>query len=530
MIVIRSIYRSLALLPGLRIPSLHRRKNILMDNPRAIKLKKLLDSILFGRQAFTPQNATLFLEAICAQSDPADCISKLIASKAGLVSLQAAMRYDLSVTFFNGPATTLLRYLQAPELMTISRGDFLNQVVLKIVEPPIFWSVFSQAFRDRNLQEDGQLCFAWLLLQLVSLPGEMASPYRELAQDPVLLNLLFTSSQLDTRNIGNKIKHIIDTCGPGASVDSEYSPGGRHDNDNTDFRQIAILPTADEIASIEPPFLRASAHLEDPETEDTRLATYLDNQFRLLREDMLYEMREELHIALGKKKGNHRGLVIEGLKLLDIYLEKGGRNCKWGITLQCHNDLWHFKKVKPKDRKTHLLENRKILKHQSLACLLVDNEIVAIATVHRDEDLLAQMPPIVVLQLEGEASTTRALVNIKTGKNIKLIQIDTAIFSYEPVLKALQDAKTVPLSSELLFWNEDSIIGRPLSQPDRVIRAIMANAHNDLQGLLRTPQQIILDPSQTASLLAGLTQNVSLIQGPPGIVSFLSIDPRSMTD
>ena len=489
-----------------------------MDNARVSRLHKLFEAILFGKQTCTPQNATQFLEAVCAQSDPAECISKLIANRAGLTAVQAAMRFDLSTSFLNGPATILLKYLQAPELMTISRGDFLAQVILTIVHPPIFWSAFSRAFQDRQLQEDGQLSFAWLLFQLISRPSESAKPYREFAQDPAILKILLMSSQLETRTLASKIKHILATCGPGAVVEGESGPGGRHDNDFANFRDITLLPTADEIASTVPPFLRASTELEDPETEDTRLASYLDNQFRLLREDMLYEMREELHIALGKKKGNHRGLVVEGFKLLDIYLGKGDRKCKWGITLQCHNDLWQFRKVKDKDRKTYLLDNRKIFKHQSLSCLLVDGEIVALATVNRDEDLLAKKPPVIVLQLDGEASTTRALVKIKTGTKIKLVQIDTAIFSYEPILKALQDAQRIPLSSELLFWNKDRTIGRPSSQPTRVVQAIMANPCENLQGLLGTPQSIKLDKSQAAALLAGLTQNVSLIQGPPGIV------------
>jgi hypothetical protein len=53
----------------------------------------------------------------------------------------------------------------------------------------------------------------------------------------------------------------------------------------------------------------------------------------LLREDMIYEMHEELSIALKKKKGYHRGLVMEGFTLRDVHCGKEGRRCKWGITL-----------------------------------------------------------------------------------------------------------------------------------------------------------------------------------------------------
>jgi len=494
------------------------------SNPRASKLHKFLDSILFERQRPTRTNASLFIEAICAQPDPAACITRIIGSKAGLTPVQECMRFDVNPSFLNGHATSLLIYIQAPVLETIAGGDYLNQVLLKVVDPPVFWTAFGQAFKAGLLEEKGQLCFAWLLLRLISLPGDVASQYREFAQDTSITDMLTSSSRSDVRSIGNKIKHIVAVYSTGTPVNIEYGPGGRHDNDFVNFREIAILPTADEIMSSELPFFRPIAQMEDPETESTRLATYLDNHFRLLREDMIYEMREELRIALGKKKGYHRGLAVEGFTLLDVHYEKQNRRCNWGITLRCNDDLPQFKKVKPKDRKKHLDENRKILKHQSLACLLIDNEIAAFATVNRDEDLLVLNPPVIVLQLEGQASTVRALVKLKTATSIKVVQIDTAVFSFEPVLKALQAANTIPLSAELLFWKEDSIITGPPFQPNPIIQAIRANPQQDLKDLLRTSKSIKLDKSQANSLVAGLTQNVALIQGPPGMSSASAFD------
>lgn len=488
-----------------------------MTNPRLQKLNSFFNSILYERAVVGPSNAPLFIEAICAQQDPATCMNRLI-SKVGLTSVQECMRFDISLDFLNGPATTLLKHLQAPELKTIAGGNPLNQLLLKIVDPPIFWAAFSQAFSGGLLQENGQHSFAWLLLQLISLPGDAAGPYREFAQDSSILDMLTDSSFQDTRSIGNKIKHIVAVHNVATPVSGDHGPGGRHDNDFPDFRNIAILPTADEIASSEPPFLRPISQMEDPEAKSTRLATYLDNQFRLLREDMIYEMREELSIALGKKKGRHRGLVIEGFTLIGVHCGKPDRRCNWGIALQCNEDLPHFKGIEPQNRRKYLSDNRKILKHQSLACLIIDKEIASFAIVNRDEDQLILNPPVIILQLEGEASTVTALVRLKTAKSIRLIQIDTAVFSFEPILKALQAAKTIPLSAELLFWNKDSTMTGPPSQADSIIRAIKADPRQDLQTLLKTPISIKLDESQAASLLAGLTQNVSLIQGPPGIL------------
>ena len=488
-----------------------------IDSSRAAKLNKHLAAIIYGKQSLTRHNNGLFLEAIYTAPDAATCINKLIRSDKGLACLQDAMRFDLTSGFFNGPAAALLQYLSAPELTNIGGGDFLRQVLLAIVEPPIFWTSFSLAFKAGQLQENAQFCFAWLLLQFISLPGQLAKSHGDLAQDPAIVEALLTSPCHAIRSIAQKIKHIVATCSVGA-FDDECGPGGRHDNDFVNFRDIAILPTEDELLSKKQAFLRPSTALDVPDAGDTLLATHLDNQFRLLREDMLYEMREELQIAFGTKKGKHRGFLIDRLAVEGIHHSiSGDRRCKWGIVLRCHGDLWQFKHDNPKDRKAYLTDNRKILKHQSMTCLIIDDKIVAFPTLNRDEDLLAQKPPKIVLQLEGRKSTTKALLKLHTANHIKLLQIDTAIFSYEPILTALQEKLSLPLSPELLSGKKDSIMKTPLSQLSRIVEAIKANPCQNLQHLLNTTHRTELDEAQAASLLSGLTRTVSMIQGPPGI-------------
>ncbi|KAG6913881.1 hypothetical protein DXG01_003717, partial [Tephrocybe rancida] len=48
-----------------------------------------------------------------------------------------------------------------------------------------------------------------------------------------------------------------------------------------------------------------------------------------------------------------------------------------------------------------------------MSCLLVDDEIVAFPSLNRDEDLLIKKPPIIVLQIKGEAAVSRALLRLK---------------------------------------------------------------------------------------------------------------------
>jgi hypothetical protein len=195
------------------------------------------------------------------------------------------VRFRTDPAFLNDSATSLLQYLQAPALKDICGGDFLHQMILHIVEPPIFWGAFVQAFRDCVLDLPAQLCFGWLLLELISLPNEKATRYYQLAQDTTIQSRLLDSPQVETRTIGQRIKHVLSSLNSQTTFDGPDGPGGRHDNDDADFRQISILPTADELASRETPFLRRAQDMEDTSTNESRLAIHLDNQFRLLREE-----------------------------------------------------------------------------------------------------------------------------------------------------------------------------------------------------------------------------------------------------
>ncbi|KAF8806261.1 P-loop containing nucleoside triphosphate hydrolase protein [Phlegmacium glaucopus] len=489
------------------------------DRQREFRRKKLFDGLCMGKEDLTSYNAKLFLEGFYSEGDPVTCISKVIASKAGLSALKNAMRVDLSVNFFNSHAASVLTYLQAQELKMVNGGDFLRTVLMEIVDPPVFWTAYRESFLKQELDGNAQLSFAWLLHQLCSLPSGGARGYRTIPEMPTILKLLLDSSSAAIRTAGQKIKHVLDTCTSVATTDSKFGPGpgGRHDNDFPDFRKIAILPTTDELSSMERAFIQPSDVLEDPETASKRVAIHLDNQFRLLREDMIYEMREELHVATGKKKGHHRGTKIHQVKVKGLECGEEKKRTKWGLIVAGDTDIPQLKnKTDVKSRKAYLSDHRNIFKHQSLACLIVGKEIVAFPTINRDEDRLAKIPPEIVLQFEGGESTVNALRKLKLGDDVTLIQIDTALFSYEPILKALQQATSLPLSSELLLWKKGDNISLVPDQVADVVQALRNNPQTDLKPLLSTTKTIQLDKSQAASLISGLAQAVSLIQGPPG--------------
>ncbi len=508
-----------------------------VPSARTTKLAKFFNSTLHGDQPLkTARQAELFIEALCDQPDPPTCINRVVSSSAGLSAVQSSLRFDSSASFFNGPAAALIRYMQDPGLKLILGGDFVRQVTQVMVEPPIFWNGFLVSFRNGLLDSEAQQCFGWLLYELICQTRGNGGSYLAIAQDPSIQALLLDSSAFEIRSIGQKIKHFVSSLDAPDVEAVEHGPGGRHDNDFADFRDIAIYPTADEIRSAETktPFLRLAEVLEDPAYKDRRLAIHLDNQFRLLREDMLNELRDELLIILGKKKGRHRGITVGGLKLLDIDCGEARKRLPWGLLLQCVSDLPQLANVntgkrketeKDKEfekhretekRKEFFIADRNIFKHQSTACLIVDGEIVAFPTIHRDIDLLAKKPPIITLHLVGKESTSTSLIKLKNARQVKLVQIDTAVFAYEPVLRRLQGLREMPLADELLLWNPEHVLTWPSHSPIALIDILESDHSQDIQRLLRTDKPIRLDESQMNSLLTGLRQRVSLIQGPPG--------------
>ena len=487
------------------------------DLIRAKKLNDLFSSVLQGNRPLKSQSqGSLFVEAVVLPTDPPTCAGRIISSPNGLASLQACLRFNASSEFHNGPAAQLIRYFQDPDLKAVQGGNYLQQILLCMVEPPIFWNSFEQSFRHGLLDDAAQQCFGWLLYELINLPPNKSENFRRVAEDNWVQGEFLNSPSFDLRALGQKIKHVLSTLLVPTEEGQEGGPGGRHDNDFTDFRDIAIHPTADEILSKEDPFFRRAEEIDDPERAETRIATHLDNQFRLLREDMLGEMREELQIVSGEKKGRHRGLIADGFTVHGIVCGDVKRRLPWSLQLKATTELPRIFNCKLSERIKFLTENRNIFKHQSLVCLVLDGNIAAFPTIHRDVESLAEKFPIVTLQFRDEPSTCKALTGLKLTDTVRLVQIDTAVFAFEPILRHLQRLTELPLAEELLFWELETPMRQPSFTPVNLVTQLQNDPEQDLQSSLDTKLPVHLDSSQMQSLLNGLEQKVSLIQGPPG--------------
>ncbi|KAF2030476.1 P-loop containing nucleoside triphosphate hydrolase protein [Setomelanomma holmii] len=479
---------------------------------RVAGLTKLYNAIIFGhRELRSAADANRFLEALCAQEDISKVVENLVAAPEALSAVAKAFRFSADATFINGLATSVLLHLSHPSVKQLYGGQFLHRVLEQITQPPTFWNTFVEAHNARILTPVATHAFAWLLLELLHLRSEDAPDVRDVAHRVTNNASLVNSDSLEVRNLGHKIQHLLAST----STDSADGPGGRHDNDFADFRRIKILPTPDEFASSENPFYRRAHDIQSCEVA-SRGHAHLDNQFRLLREDLLGELRSDFQIATGQKKGRRR-TVLKNLNLIGIECGTASKRKPCSLKLQCADDIPQLSRFQDAaTRKKHVSEAKNLLKHQSLGCLVSNGSIVAFTSVERNEDLLAQLPAVIVLRVADEGSFSKVLKACKLSRDLTFVQVDTAVFAYEPVLKRLQSMSELPLEEQILNLTPGS--GEALSgtQPSSIINLIRESWEGDLQDVIGTSAPVRLDLAQAESLLTGLAKRLSLIQGPPG--------------
>ncbi|KAJ4366237.1 hypothetical protein N0V83_007873 [Neocucurbitaria cava] len=479
---------------------------------RAAGLTRLFNAVIHGRREMkSAADGDRFLEALCAQEDVSKCVECLIASPTGLIAVAKAFRFSRDSAFLNGQATCVIHHLSKPAVKQLYGGQFLHRILEQIVQPPTFWNTLVEAHNARILTSQGTHAFAWLLLEVLCVRSEDILDVRNVAERVTNNESLLNSSSLDVRNIGQKIKHILEST----SDDSVEGPGGRHDNDFADYRKVKILPTPDEFASTEEPFYRRADVIASAEVAN-RGMMHLDNQFRLLREDMLGELRSDFQIATGQKKGR-RKMILEKLRFAGIDCGPAKKRRPCSLKLLCSDDIPQLRNIKGVTaRRKYISDNKNILKHQSLGCLVSNGSIVAFASVDRNEDLLAQEPSVAVLQVADPKSFGKALIACKTSWDLCFVQVDTAVFAYEPILKCLQSMTELPLEQQLLTLTPGSSEAVSGIQPSTIINAIRERWKENLQDVIGTDRPVHLDLAQAESLLTGLAKKASLIQGPPG--------------
>ncbi|PNS16705.1 NFX1-type zinc finger-containing protein 1 [Sphaceloma murrayae] len=480
-----------------------------MDDRRTSRLNHFFRKVLHGEEKILKRDhAKRFVEAIQVSSDAVACISSILSSDHGMAALRQAVHVDVSLPFVNDTTTSLLRWIQHPEIGAACGGDLIKSILQNLIQPPIFWHALCSHVETGRLSPTAIHCFAWMLLELLLTPEHDSAALASLALKPAIQERLCLSQSTETRNLNQRIIHVVANLDSGESMPGN-GPGGRHDNDHQDFRKIAILPSVDELNCTEAPFLRLASEINAAEPQK-RLIMQLDNQFRLLREDMLRDLKDEI---LGRSKQKRQ--KIEALKLLGLNAD--GEH-DWDLTFECGKGLSFLPKDVEK-RIDFLKKHPKILPEDSLTCIFADGALVGLGRIWRNVDDLGLSVPIIHVRLpEDDGAIRRIMDGVRKSQQIQLLNLSTALYSYEPVLKQLQRIKEVPIAEALARWEiQDPVL---MATPGSVMRALVGslerNPSADLQEILSLPASTRLDSCQFRSFMAGLTQTVALIQGPPG--------------
>nr|XP_054748302.1 NFX1-type zinc finger-containing protein 1-like [Lytechinus pictus] len=287
-----------------------------------------------------------------------------------------------------------------------------------------------------------------------------------------------------------------------------------------DFRQQNILPTVKELQPGYQPFLRP--HLTRGVYAD--VDHYLDVQFRLLKEDFIYPLRNGISEYLTFKKAN----PDRRAKIQDVRIYEEARFDKSVRDFSGISHYMAFKKL-PRVR----WNSTKRLMYGSLLILSTDDfKSYIFATVaKRDVEDLEKGLVAVTLVDQEDASCLQ---------NKTFVMAESSVFfeAYRPVLLGLQrmSGHSLPFSRYTLSMLSD------IKPPDYLIECIITEDGDmiqekrsiDISPLLKRTQRccqkvdvlcdgawpdlddVQLDHSQYEAAKAALTKELSIIQGPPG--------------
>lgn len=309
------------------------------------------------------------------------------------------------------------------------------------------------------------------------------------------------------------------------SLDHLQAMTPNHDNDfPLDFRKVQILPTVEELNSSAPTSL-SFQNIEEATPVGVATSYMLDRQFRLLREDMLAPMREEMKKELEMPPGKQRR-VFNAPEIVEVELEP--RACfllRVEMPTALKNRL-HGKKSK---EVCAFFEEagRRVLGKESMVVFLgkaqVSNRTVEAVglVVRRDvsefavtpgyltvgvvfsDDMLSSMLSLLPFQFHVDrGNDTNKRKPFKRGSRFAscMFQATSSYFSYEPVLRTLQDMGSIPFADEIVMRS------LPLECEGGKMKRISSSVVKKLSS----------DPSQLRAVESAVRQRMTLVQGPPG--------------
>ncbi|KAK7499274.1 hypothetical protein BaRGS_00009534 [Batillaria attramentaria] len=304
-----------------------------------------------------------------------------------------------------------------------------------------------------------------------------------------------------------------------------------------DFRALSVFPTMADLDKEELPFLRKNKPTGGYSSADH----YLDVQFRLLREDFVYPLREGIQEYLKTVAAPHRGKRLKDIRVYHGVHVLRAVCLQNGLGHRLNFDVSHMKRVR--------WEVSKRLIYGSLVCLSSDNfqtelffatvanrepsdlkEGIVDVTFEHDLHELAAISPETVFTMAETTAFFEAYRHVLSGlQNIRDNQLPFQRYIVQ-CNKNVQDPSYLadsrnptydlrPLVDDKMVLRED----RQLQDQGREVGynfSAESRPADDVSVLHREEwpdnQLLKLDASQFEALYRALTKEFSVIQGPPG--------------
>ena len=332
--------------------------------------------------------------------------------------------------------------------------------------------------------------------------------------------------------------------------------GTRHDNDHINFKEIQIIPTSDELKCFFEPYLPNT--FNSSSWYDNPMGSYLDFQFRLLREDSLCSFRKAVQYFLSV------GLPDPEKQ---TFLPCKDKNQKTIGTIQIYHPITINKSKilhKTGELSLEILFNESIIKNNqlqetstnfwgnkflqagSLVCLVIyfnqtlqtNNEKLIPCIVESSiEKSVGKILSVILKPLITEETVkilNKLLRSKPNSKLIYLLEVQGQPFFVTPykILKTLHKidiTKPYPIFKKLQFdpsFKNHAEIDIPNYLKNKLLdfSCILKENHQNFTNL--TVEEFInndfihdnftMDNSQLDAFKNAISQSISLIQGPPG--------------
>eukprot|EP01041_Mallomonas_annulata_P009811 gene9811-20409_t len=500
-----------------------------------------IDPVMCKRKIASVGDANFFFRAVLAFDNKLDLLHNLSDTMLhGKVVLSQAL--SLSCSNPSNINSTLIRFLDyiGDKCLNIgSTKKCVSDLYLIVSNAPRLLTIIEESL------ERGQIKDPYVISQfLVSICRSEAS-CRENAHVLNIAQILKENGVRDSQ---------LDTLLCSQTLEEERTDeDSRHDNDFLDYRKISIVPTANEINTRVSIYDIAANYMALANAEHENEASLLDRQFRLLREDMVAPMREEIQKELGVVKNKRKRMYDNPCVIRAILAPIPCILIKVPVPEAMQRRMTAMNN---KNEKENFFENagHRILSRDSLVAFITNNEVVNVGVIVRrmikDEfikedgffcvgvtffgDSLINILSMIEKQDEDANASNRTTTSSQGAPVITmadvLFQATTSYFSYEPVLKCIQQISEIPFSEEIVRGQNPL----PIQTTDQEGDDVSSSSQLTLQQRSRfaVPQRIRTgtgyslpaeirqmlenDPSQLRAVEMSLSQRVILIQGPPG--------------